>query len=407
MSAVITILKQHNGQSTYVGQSAEYANKATALEFLFTQGILPIEWNAMHQSSIFRNAENKKYLRVDVKKGSLRSDNPFVVGFATEVKKSEQPKTETPMTTPTISAEEIAKQFTTEDGANPFAMMAKMIAPFVKPDYAFAAETISKLVAEAVAQIKPDRIEIVRTDDVKVELGRQHYAFKKILNAVAQRVHLMLVGAAGSGKTTCAHNVADALGLKFYAMSVGQQTTKSDIFGFVDAHSNYKRTQFRDAFENGGVFLFDEIDAGNAGVLTAINAALANGTCAFPDGMVKRSDDFVCIAAGNTFGRGADRQYVGRQQLDAATLDRFAVIDFDYDEELELEISGNRNWTRQVQRMRANAMNNNLRVVISPRASINGAKLLAAGFTESEVKEMIVFKGIGEKERNIIENGKA
>ena len=407
MSAIITILKQANGNNDYTGQQAEYANKLTALPFLFSNGILPAEWEEMHSSSIFRNAENKKYLKVDVKKGTLRKDNPFLSEYKTEQPKTEQPKTETPMTTPTTNAEELAKQFTTTDGTNPFAMMAQMIAPFVKPDYEFAAETISKLVAEAISQIKPDRIEIVRTDDVKVELGRQHYAFKKILNAVAQRVHLMLVGAAGSGKTTCAHNVADALGLKFYAMSVGQQTTKSDIFGFVDAHSNYKRTQFRDAFENGGVFLFDEIDAGNAGVLTAINAALANGTCAFPDGMVKRNDDFVCIAAGNTFGRGADRQYVGRQQLDAATLDRFAVIDFDYDEELELEISGNRNWTRQVQKMRANAMANNLRVVISPRASINGAKLLAAGFTESEVKEMIVFKGIGQNERNIIENGKA
>jgi cobaltochelatase CobS len=419
MSALITIVKQSNNLSTYVGHQAEYANKATALDFLFSQGILPADWRDMHPSSIYRNAEKKNYLRVEVKKGSLRADNPFEVITEqpkteqpkteqpkTEQPKTEQPKTETPMTTP-INAEELAKQFTTTDGNNPFAMMAQMIAPFVKPDYAFAAETISKLVADAVAQIKPERIEVVSAPDMKVELGRQHYAFKKILNAVAQRVHLMLVGAAGSGKTTCAHNVADALGLKFYAMSVGQQTTKSDIFGFVDAHSNYKRTQFRDAFENGGVFLFDEIDAGNAGVLTAINAALANGTCAFPDGMVKRSDDFVCIAAGNTFGRGADRQYVGRQQLDAATLDRFAVIDFDYDEELELEISGNRNWTRQVQRMRANAMANNLRVVISPRASINGAKLLAAGFTESEVKEMIVFKGIGQNERNIIENGKA
>lgn len=416
MSAIITILNQANGNTNYVGQTAEYANKTTAIDFLFNAGILPSDWKDMHHSSVFRNAEKKKYLKVDVKKGSLRADNPFRIYIENpiELPKTEQPiespKTTEPMTTTTtttLTADDIAKQFTTADGTNPFAMMAQMIAPFVKPDYQFAADTISRLVAEAVANIKPDRIEIIRYDDVKVELDRQHYAFKKILNAVAQRVHLMLVGPAGSGKTTCAHNVANALGLSFYAMSVGQQTTKSDIFGFVDAHSNYKRTQFRDAFENGGVFLFDEIDAGNAGVLTAINASLANGTCAFPDGMVKRHADFVCIAAGNTFGRGADRQYVGRQQLDAATLDRFAVIDFDYDEELELEISGNRNWTRQVQKMRANANANNLRVVISPRASINGAKLLAAGFTESEVKEMIVFKGIGEKERNIIENGKA
>ncbi len=201
MSATIKIVKQENGQTAYVGQVAEYANRTSALDFLFTHGILPSDWKDMHHSSIFRNAEGKKYLRVDVKKGSLREDIPFRAITEEPIEqpkpiktKTEQPKTETPMTTPTINADELAKQFTTSDGTNPFEMMARMIAPFVKPDYQFAAETISKLVAEAVAQIKPDRIEIVRTDDVKVELNRQHYAFKKILNAVAQRVHLMLVG---------------------------------------------------------------------------------------------------------------------------------------------------------------------------------------------------------------------
>ncbi|MCH7728630.1 MAG: hypothetical protein IH991_19420, partial [Planctomycetes bacterium] len=73
-------------------------------------------------------------------------------------------------------------------------------------------------------------------------------------------------------------------------------------------------------------------------MLVVVNAALANGHLRLPDGTtVDRHADFVCAAAANTFGTGADRQYVGRNQLDAATLDRFAAcrLAFDYDVDLE------------------------------------------------------------------------
>jgi hypothetical protein len=41
---------------------------------------------------------------------------------------------------------------------------------------------------------------------------------------------------------------------------------------------------------------------------------------------------FVCIAAANTFGTGADRQYVGRNQLDESTLDRFRIGQIELDD---------------------------------------------------------------------------
>jgi cobaltochelatase CobS len=415
MSATITILQQVNGETTYVNQVGKYANKNSALPFLFEQGIIPTNWRGLHDATIWRKIDGY-YVCLEVVKGTLRADNetPFKILEVVKCTPAPAPApapivevspaiAETKATTE-ISPEELAKQFTDADGSNPFSMMAKMIAPFVQPNYEFASSTISRMVSDAIANMRPERIEVVRTDETKIEMERQHYMFPKILNAVAQRVHIFLVGSAGSGKTTTAHNVARALSLEFYAISVGQQTTKSDIFGFIDAHSNYKQTQFRKAYENGGVFLFDEIDAGNSGVLTAINSALANGTCAFPDGMIKRHEDFVCIACGNTYGKGADRQYVGRQQLDGATLDRFAVINFDYDEDLELDICGNRSWGKEVQRLRANANKNNMRVIISPRASISGAKLLKAGFTESEVKQMLIYKGISQKEIDMLES---
>jgi cobaltochelatase CobS len=52
--------------------------------------------------------------------------------------------------------------------------------------------------------------------------------------------------------------------------------------GYMDAHGKLVRTLLREAYEHGGVFLLDEIDAGNPGVLTVLNALLANGQVGFP-----------------------------------------------------------------------------------------------------------------------------
>ena len=55
----------------------------------------------------------------------------------------------------------------------------------------------------------------------------------------------------------------------------------------------------------------------------------------FPNGKAKAHENFYCIAAGNTYGTGADNVYTGRYQLDAASMDRFALISVDYDERIE------------------------------------------------------------------------
>ena len=133
----------------------------------------------------------------------------------------------------------------------------------------------------------------------------------------------MMVGPAGSGKTTAAHEAAKALGIPFYFTGAIDSAYK--LTGFIDAQGRTVRTAFREAFEHGGVFLFDEMDSSMPAALLAFNAALANGHADFPDGIIKRHPDFRAIAACNTFGGGANRQYVGRMQLDAASLDRFAI----------------------------------------------------------------------------------
>ena len=221
-----------------------------------------------------------------------------------------------------------------------------------------------------------------------------HEQFDSVLKAVAAEVPVMLVGPAGSGKTTICEQVAQALDLRFYF--TGAVASEYKLSGFVDAQGRIVSTAFRDAYTNGGLFLFDEVDASMPQAIMAFNAALANGHCDFPGDTepTKRHPDFRVVAAANTFGRGADRQYVGRNQLDAASLDRFVIISMDYDEKLERALAGNTDWARKVQRIRREINKQQIRHIVSPRASIQGARLLAAGFSIDEVLESTVWKGL-------------
>jgi cobaltochelatase CobS len=231
--------------------------------------------------------------------------------------------------------------------------------------------------------------------------GRQHAEFPNVLKAVSAGVHVYLVGAAGTGKSTIAENVAKALGVPFAAKSVTAQTSEASLVGFVDAHGNTVRTPFREVFENGGVFLLDEVDNGNPNVLNVLNSALANGVMAFPDGMVKRHDSFVGMASANTFGNGATAEYVGRNPIDAAFLDRFAMVAIDLDEALEssmldavgLDAETSRTWLTAVRTSRANVSRYGLRVIVSPRATIDGARLIKAGVDMQTAYKMRVLKG--------------
>ena len=232
-------------------------------------------------------------------------------------------------------------------------------------------------------------------------LGQVHEKLPLLIQVLSQRVHCMLVGPAGSGKTTAAHQAADALGLAYHEAAMGPSKSEWDLLGYRSPEGRYVPGVLRQPYEQGGLLMVDEIDNANPSVLTAMNSAIANTQTAFPDGIVKRHADFVLVAAGNTFGRGADRLYVGRNQLDAATLDRFANINWEYDEVAEGHWAGldQIQWVKYVQQVRAVIYKHKLRLIVSPRASINGARLLRAGLDRQSVEELVVWKGMTSDER--------
>jgi cobaltochelatase CobS len=245
---------------------------------------------------------------------------------------------------------------------------------------------------ENIKRRKPIEV-IVKVDNTEAnDLGTQHFQFPTLLQILSTKLNIYLVGPAGSGKTTAAINCAKALEIPFHF--TGAIASEFKLTGFINAQGQIVSTEFRKAYENGGLFLFDEIDASYPQAILAFNAALANDYMDFPDKCVPRHKDFYCIAAANTFGQGADRQYIGRNQLDAASLDRFVFIDWKFDENLERELAGNDKWVDFVQEVRKIIVDLKIRHVVSPRASIFGAKLLAKGIERKAVENSVIWKGL-------------
>ena len=251
-----------------------------------------------------------------------------------------------------------------------------------------------------------------KTDAVKIE--RAHKELNTALTMASAGVHCYLVGPAGTGKTTLAMQVAESMGLEFYF--TGAVLQKYELMGFVDAAGEYQSTPFYQWVKNGGLFLFDEIDASQPGALVAFNAALANGVVSFPNGeTLKLHESCVCFAAANTYGKGATRQYVGRNPIDAATLDRFCMLELDYDTVLEQELTlakykelggtdlDNANMIfSTILNLREKATHKSINAVISTRPMLKMAALMARGMASSKALDLALINGLSEDQRKAL-----
>ena len=237
--------------------------------------------------------------------------------------------------------------------------------------------------------------------------GHAHPLFTTLCRALACRQvdsyapNIWIAGPAGSGKTHAVSSFAKLADLDFYYN--GALSMPHELLGFIDANGTYHRTPFRDAYEHGGVYLFDEVDGSDNSALLALNAALANGRASFPDGQIKRHEDCRIVATANTWGLGATADYVGRSKIDAAFLSRFPVrLNWQYDTALEIAINGNPDFARRVQAARERARAAGLKVLIDPRATIAGAALIAGGFTHDEAAALTYLANLSDDQKRLV-----
>lgn len=239
-------------------------------------------------------------------------------------------------------------------------------------------DRLERLLDEASRQVKVLEVRQYEQPVVKLKNVTPPKFFDDLIALAACRRNVMLVGPAGCGKTTAAKLAADALKMRFGTVSCTAGMNEGHLLGrsmpnVTKGDANFIGTEFLDYFENGGLFLLDEVDASDSNLLLALNTALDNGYANIPNRNKKpradRHKDFVLIASANTFGRGATRQYAGRNQLDEATLDRFrmGVIECDYDRAIEVKVCPDQDIRTWCQSVRDRIVQAGLRRVMSTR----------------------------------------
>lgn len=270
-------------------------------------------------------------------------------------------------------------------------------------------DAVRKLVQDEVAKAGITRIEVLNRSQKLIQLdGRHHPNFATLcrmasaFGADGYVPGIFISGEASSGKTYACKMLARALSLPWHFN--GAISMPHEMLGFIDAGGLYHSTPFREAYEHGGVYTFDEVDRSDPVALLAVNPHLANGAAAFPDKQVQRHPDCVIVCTANTWGTGADANYSGATKLDAAFLSRFPMrLRWDIDLETERAIVNNDLWCARVQAARKRAQAAGLKVMIDTRQNQAGAALIAAGMSPDEAARMTYLANLKPEQVSMVE----
>jgi len=319
-------------EQTIAAHTDNFTNTAKIWEFVRTE-----QYKAMSAANAKAAAVLNAFIDFIVS-GTTPATVPAPATTTEEETPADRPA---PATTPTRPANAAA----TTDKARALSDIMSALSGLCSVDM----EQIDARISEHVSAALKDSVReiVIKNGDrpaIKVD-GAQCDNFDFILNVVHNGIGVYLVGPAGTGKSYTAGVIANALG---YSIEQGNYypvpkvTYAEQLTGYMDANGHYVEGVMYKAMKQGALLFVDELDASDAAALVAINTAIANRVYTFPNlEVVKAADSFKVIAAGNTYGNGADNLYTGRNAIDASTLDRFMTLRVDYNRAVEMAQTGN------------------------------------------------------------------
>ena len=178
-------------------------------------------------------------------------------------------------------------------------------------------------------EITKDRTTIVLPTGSEIHVQHMdHPEMESVVKSLTMQGKAMLVGPAGTGKTTMVGHIAERLNLPFYKYSCSRDSSVHDLLGYKQPKSEtYLETTFLKAYEEGGIFLVDEYDAMSGDMALFFNGVADNSKfISVPHRDEKpqavKHKDFYLVMCGNTWGKGSI-EYSGRDFQDLALMDRF------------------------------------------------------------------------------------
>lgn len=270
-----------------------------------------------------------------------------------------------------------------------------------------------EIAVEVAKNVKPTSIEI-KTERATVKIDGAHHQFERLVKLLGSGMSVYLWGPAGSGKTTAAMQAAIALGLEAEIDTLDQSTFRSMIQGYMTPQGEPVHTTFSRCWTSGKIYIADECDNAPGHVQTLFNSALANGVCPLAWGNAKRADGAQFVATGNTPFRPT-REFPDRRPGSAAFVDRLYFMYWPIDPTIEcramgmvaprIETAPHRTCTPQVwgtfvQNLRRWASVSMPTLMVTPRATFEGARAMQLGESVDQVMDGLIFRGCDQEMRN-------
>lgn len=200
---------------------------------------------------------------------------------------------------------------------------------------------LNALVKTSISQL------VINDEVINIDL-LDHPETKAVVGSLKRFKKALMVGPAGTGKSTLAYKIAEKLNLPFFKYGCSRDSSVHDFIGYKQPKSEeYLNTAFLQCYEKGGVFLIDEYDAASSDMSIFFNGIADNTPfISIPhrdsNPTAKKHKDFYIIFSGNTWGSGGI-EYSGRDFQDKALLDRFRICKhyIGYHTLLEKSLCGN------------------------------------------------------------------
>lgn len=230
----------------------------------------------------------------------------------------------------------------------------------------------------------------VNDGDVKKLKNAAHPNLVELISVIKAGLQPLLVGPSGCGKTYVAEQVSEALKLEFGHLCFSAGVSETWLYGR-QTPNGFIEGDFSRLYRDGGVFLADEIDAADSNLLLTLNTALANGHLYNPISgqRIERNENFVFIGGANTFGKGGNNVYTGRNRLDGATLNRFTVIRVGYIPEVEAVLCPNTEIREKLQSLRVELDKRGASEIISYRDFEKASSLLALQWSQKKILDTL------------------
>lgn len=188
-------------------------------------------------------------------------------------------------------------------------------------------KTAEKYVNRKIGGVKDE-------DIIKFHLAQKNPILKNVL----------LVGESGTGKTALIQHFCHKYGLPYYRVVMNAGTTTEDIVGqmVMDSEGKFKfEYQVLIKFmQKGGIFVFDEINAGQKEILHILNSvtdyARSIAITQHKGEVVNACENFLVVACMNP-----PHEY-DLDELSKSLKSRFMPYYFDYDEKIDLAVLGDK-----------------------------------------------------------------